>query len=211
MAKKLVTFGCECTTPLPAMGQKRPRACEHGNPFLTEAQKIASEKPRAPLRPVSEKRRREIDAGECPRTSSTLNPGRGFAVAPAQRKKVKGLVCVGCGREVEPEDPNWTIDPAHLLPRGVGGCDSDLCVIPLCRHLFHPELGYHRAYDAGNLDIHGKLVEHGYFKEMAHAIEAHQLSPLTLAQRLTGDLFVSKRELDVAKARIAELEGKVAA
>ncbi len=204
--------GCEVTT---GTGQARPKACElHGYRFLTEAQ--LNPPKRNPMRQISEKRQAEIEAGERPRTGSTLNRGRGFAVAPAQRAKVKLLACVGCGRQVDPEEGGpWKIDPAHLVPRSAGGCGDQLCVIPLCRNVFNPDLGCHRPYDLGELDIHGKLVDCGYFAEMAHAIEAHHLSPLTLVQRLTGETYMPAapfvREVELLQARIVELEAGVIA
>ncbi len=189
MGKSYRTRDCDCKAEM-WPGQKRPDRCEHGNRFQTEAEL----KPRqgAQLAKVSPKRQAEEDAGTRPRRhGSTLNPGRGFSVAKPQRVKLKGLVCVGCGRDVE-DDPNWTLDPAHLWPRRFGGCDHVLCVAPLCRHVYQPDQGCHPLYDAGKLDIHGKLVDRGYWKEMAHVIEVHEVSPLTLVNRLTGEEHVAK-------------------
>jgi hypothetical protein len=198
MAKQYSTRGCECTAEM-WPGQKRPDRCEeHGNRFQTAAE--LKPRDRAPLAKVSQERQAEEDAGTRPRRrNSTLNPGRGFSVAKPQRAKLKGLVCVGCGRDVE-DDPNWTLDPAHLWPRRFGGCGHKLCVVPLCRHLYITDQGCHLLYDAGKLDIHGKLVDRGYFKEMAHAIEAHEVSPLTLVNRLTGEEHVPKRAAQTSKA-----------
>lgn len=114
---------------------------------------------------------------------STLKRGRGFAASKAQREKVKGLPCVGCGTADGEEffDGGEPVrcDPAHLWPRGMGGCDDAQCVIPLCR-------ACHRAFDEGKLDLLPRLIDGKFFPEMAHAIEAHELSPLTLLERLTG-------------------------
>lgn len=184
---KYATRYCNCTAET-GTGQKRPRECKHGYRFQTPAEL----KPRegTPLAPVSKKRQGEIDAGT---KRPGLKRGRGFAVAEPQRTKLKGLVCVGCGRDVE-DDPNWTLDPAHLWPRRFGGCDDVLCVAPLCRHLYLPDQGCHPLCDAGKLNIHGKLVDRGYWKEMAHVIEVHEVSPLTLVNRLTGEDHDSKAE-----------------
>src|ERR1700742_4040684 len=97
------TRDCDCTAPRGA-GFARPERCEHGNRFQTEKE-LAPPKERTPMRRVSVKRQAEIDAGERPRQTSTLKAGRGFSVAPAQRAKVKLLVCLGCGREVDMDDP----------------------------------------------------------------------------------------------------------
>lgn len=204
MAKLYRTRDCECKAEM-WPGQKRPDRCPCGFRFQTEAEL----KPRqgSSLASVSPKRQAEEDAGTRPRRprNSTLNPGKGFAVAKQQRVKLKGLVCVGCGRDVE-DDPNWTLDPAHLWPRRFGGCTSELCVVPLCRHLHLPDVGCHPLYDAGKLDIHGKLVDRGYWGEMAHVVEAHEVSPLTLVNRLTGEEHVGKSQIEAAQARILELE-----
>lgn len=197
------------------MGQKRPGECEkHGSTFLTEAAVASMKKPRKPIPRVSEKRQAEIDAGERPRSGSTLKPGRGFAVAPAQRAKVKLLACLGCGRDVY-DDPNWTIDPAHLVHRSDGGCDSKLCVLPLCRHLWIPREGCHPSFDRGELDLHPRLAGGGYEKELAHAIEIHGLTPLELVRRVTGEEYAPAapfiREVEELTARVAELEAAVTA
>jgi hypothetical protein len=147
-----------------SMGQKRPRRCEHGALFMTEAE--LSPPPRKPLARVSKQRQAEEESGARPRRRrSTLKQGRGFATAPAQREKVKGLVCVGCGQEAS----EWTvIDPAHLWPKGKGGCNHPDCVIPLCRH----------SHEDGEAGCH--------WVEMAHPISEHQVSPFTLTERLTA-------------------------
>lgn len=190
MGKSYRTRDCGCSAEM-WPGQKRPDECAHGNRFQTEAE--LKPKPRASLRPVSEKNAEKVRK----QGGSTLSRGRGFAVAKPQRAKLKGLVCVGCGRDVE-DDPNWTLDPAHLWPRRFGGCDHILCVAPLCRHLYQPDQGCHPRYDAGKLNIHGKLVDRGYWEEMAHVIEAHEVSPLSLVNRLTGEEHVGKGERDSA-------------
>jgi hypothetical protein len=55
-----------------------------------------------------------------------MKKGRQFAASKAQREKVRGLPCAFCGREAS---DYVAIDPAHVWPRGKGGCDhqfSDL-------------------------------------------------------------------------------------
>jgi predicted restriction endonuclease len=54
------------------------------------------------------------------------------------------------------------IDPAHLVPRSLGGCDEADCVVPLCRT-------HHRAYDQGGLDLVAHL-EPDWRAEVAHAV-----------------------------------------
>jgi hypothetical protein len=54
------------------------------------------------------------------------------------------------------------IDPAHLIPRSLGGCGEALCVVPLCRTC-------HRAYDQGRLDLLPHL-EPAWRAQLAHAV-----------------------------------------
>jgi hypothetical protein len=68
---------------------------------------------------------------------------------------VAGRRCVGCGSEQR-------IDPAHLIPRSLGGCGDALCVVPLCRCC-------HRAYDSGELDLLAHL-EPAWRAQLAHAV-----------------------------------------
>ena len=74
----------------------------------------------------------------------------------AQRAKVAGQRCLVCRAATR-------IDPAHLVPRGVGGCDDALCVVALCRCC-------HRRYDRGELDLVAYLEPH-HRAEAAHAVE----------------------------------------
>ena len=54
------------------------------------------------------------------------------------------------------------IDPAHLIPRSLGGCGDPLCVVPHCRSC-------HRAYDEGRLDLLPHL-EPAWRAQLAHAV-----------------------------------------
>lgn len=75
------------------------------------------------------------------------------AISPAseaQRAKVRGAVCRSCGADHS--------TPAHCVDRSLGGCDSVLCVIPLC-------VVCHRAYDLHELDVLPLLSR----EEQAHA------------------------------------------
>jgi HNH endonuclease len=83
-------------------------------------------------------RRTPLARGE-PSRNSTASPGAPMAASPAQRRKVAGAPCVVCGKRT-------AIDPAHLVPRSMGGCDDPECVVALCRR-------HHRAYDGGFLDL----------------------------------------------------------
>ena len=145
---KWVAQTCGCSADV-SMGQKRPKTCDHGNVFQ---------------RP-----------GAGPKPRKAMKRGRGFAASPAQRGKVRGLPCVSCGRA---GNEYLAIDPAHLWPRGKGGCDHPDCVIPLCR-------GCHRLFDEGKLELLPSLIDRGYWREMAHPIAEHQVSPYTLTERLS--------------------------
>jgi hypothetical protein len=72
------------------------------------------------------------------------------AASPEQRRKVSGGVCLVCGRS--------PVDPAHLVPRRLGGCDSPDCVVALCRT-------HHRLFDSGRLVLAPALE-----RELRHAL-----------------------------------------
>jgi hypothetical protein len=208
MATWICGRGCETNV---TQKTGRPAPCEpHGAAFYYP--KALGANGRKPMRAVSEKRQREEDEGKRPARlpgSTFTSSGSGFAAAPAQREKVKGLVCVGCGREAGGE---WTIDPMHLWPRSLGGCDHPLCVLPGCRHVVTQQ-GCHTEFDAGRLDLLARLLDGHYFAELAHATEAHELSPLTLVNHTTGLDYVPaaplRRELEAERARIFELEASI--
>ena len=65
------------------------------------------------------------------------------------------------------------VDPAHVIPRGMGGCDHEDCIVPLCR-------GCHRMYDEGRKDILPLLSK----AEQAHA--ASHLGLIGALQRITN-------------------------
>jgi hypothetical protein len=98
-------------------------------------------------------------------------PLRRSGVAPAserQRAKVVGQRCLVCGGR--------PVDPAHLVPRSLGGCDGAECVVPLDRRC-------HRAYDRGELDLLVHL-EPRYLAELAHALR--HVGLVALLRRVTG-------------------------
>jgi hypothetical protein len=88
--------------------------------------------------------------------------------SPAQRARVAGRACLVCGGR--------PVDPAHLVPRSLGGCDQPECVVPLDRRC-------HRAYDRGELDLLPHL-EPRYRAELAHGL-AH-IGLVALLRRVTG-------------------------
>jgi hypothetical protein len=89
--------------------------------------------------------------------------------SPAQRGKVRGRRCLVCGA-------GRAADPAHLMPRSLGGCDHPDCVVALCR-------AHHRAYDRGELDLLPYL-EPDHRAEAAHAVG--HLGLVGALRRLTG-------------------------
>jgi hypothetical protein len=100
------------------------------------------------------------------RTRLTRKP---FSLASeAQRAKVAGQGCLVCGRR--------PVDPAHLVPRSLGGCDHPDCVVPLCRD-------HHRRYDRGELDLAPHL-EPRWRPELAHALP--HLGLFRVLRRVTG-------------------------
>jgi hypothetical protein len=76
------------------------------------------------------------------------------AASAGQRRKVRGLGCLVCGRR--------PVDPAHLVPRRFGGCDSPDCVVPLCRT-------HHRMFDTGGLALVPSLGPERE-RELRHAL-----------------------------------------
>ncbi len=88
--------------------------------------------------------------------------------SPAQRAKVEDQRCVQCNKPAT--------DPMHLWPRGRGGCDDPLCVVPGCRSC-------HRLFDAGKLNLLPDLVRH-FKPELAHAL-LHS-DPISLLERLAA-------------------------
>lgn len=111
------------------------------------------------------------------RTKTARKPQRpSFTPASdAQRDKVRGAVSIVSG-----ETP---CDPAHLWPRGLGGCDDPLCVVALTRL-------EHRAFDDGALDVLPYLIARGLWAELAHMVGVHHVDPLAMLQRLTGERYV---------------------
>jgi hypothetical protein len=61
--------------------------------------------------------------------------------------------CLVCG--------GLPVDPAHLVPRSLGGFDEPACVVPLCR--------CHGAFDRGELDLLPHL-EPRFWPELAHGL-----------------------------------------
>jgi hypothetical protein len=47
-----------------------------------------------------------------------------MAATDVQRAAVTGRSCIVCGSDRR-------IDPAHLIPRSLGGCGDALCTVPL--------------------------------------------------------------------------------
>jgi len=89
------------------------------------------------------------------RRTTPLRRNQSLAASTDQRQETSGWSCLVCG------SPR-PVDPAHLIPRSLGGCGDRLCVIPLCR-------ACHRAYDHGRLDLLPYL-EPAWRAQLAHAV-----------------------------------------
>jgi hypothetical protein len=89
------------------------------------------------------------------RRRAPLERSPSLAASDAQRDKVADQPCIVCG-------VTNRIDPAHVVPRSLGGCDHPDCVVPLCRL-------HHRAYDRGRLDL-VPYLEPRHRREAAHAV-----------------------------------------
>ena len=89
------------------------------------------------------------------RRTKPLQRTASMVASERQRAAVAGRRCIVCAAEAR-------IDPAHLIPRSLGGCGDPLCVVPLCRRC-------HRAYDRGELDLLPYL-EPAWRSQLAHAV-----------------------------------------
>lgn len=116
--------------------------------------------------------------GTKPTRKATRKPISTTPAAPAQRARVLGDACRGCGKLA---NRYRAIDPAHITDRAQGGCNDPLCCVPLCRTATGG--GCHRAYDEGKLDLLPKLAH----DEQAHA--AGHLGLLGALRRTTGDRY----------------------
>jgi hypothetical protein len=73
---------------------------------------------RTPLR-----RRAKLRAGRSLRRTMPLERTPSLTASQSQRIAVAGMPCIVCGA-------TSAVDPAHLIPRSLGGCDDPLCVVP---------------------------------------------------------------------------------
>jgi hypothetical protein len=105
---------------------------------------------RTPMR-----RRAALRAKTQLRRSKPLQRTVSMAATERQRAAVAGRSCIVCGTDRR-------IDPAHLIPRSLGGCGDPLCVVPACRRC-------HRAYDRGELDLL-PCLEPAWRPQLAHAV-----------------------------------------
>jgi 5-methylcytosine-specific restriction endonuclease McrA len=130
---------------------------------------------RSPLRPTTYLRRTaRLKSGpppvrRTPLARTELARAASLIASPEQRAKVRARPCLVCGATA-------LVDPAHVIPRSLGGCDEPDCIVALCRSC-------HRAYDAGALDLLGHL-EPAHRAELAHAV-AH-VGLLGTLRRVTG-------------------------
>ena len=106
---------------------------------------------RTPLR-----RRAQLRARTTLRRTTSLERTPSMAATDSQRLPVAGKACLVCGA-------SDGVDPAHLIPRSLGGCGDALCVVPLCRRPCH------RAYDSRELDLLPHL-EPAWRAQLAHAV-----------------------------------------
>ena len=121
---------------------------------------------RAPIRRRTRLRNRTPITRKTPLRSSPA-----MAASEAQRAAVAGRACIACGAT------RGRIDPAHLIPRSLGGCGDPLCVVPLCR------TPCHRAYDTGRLDLLPYL-EPAWRAQLAHAVG--HIGLIGALRRITG-------------------------
>jgi hypothetical protein len=107
------------------------------------------------MKRTSFRQRARLRARKPLRRTTPLQRTASMAASDAQRAAVAGRSCIVCGSEKR-------VDPAHLIPRSLGGCGHALCVTALCRRC-------HRAYDRGELDLLPYL-EPAWRAQLAHAV-----------------------------------------
>lgn len=104
------------------------------------------------------------------------------AASPEQRAKRNNGASIVSGE-------TRGLDAAHLCPRGLGGCDDPLCVVPLTR-------AEHVAFDRADpqtgkrLDLLPYLVAHGCHAELAHALGHYRGDLIALLERVTGEKWM---------------------
>jgi hypothetical protein len=107
------------------------------------------------MKRTAPRRRAQLRARRPLRRSTPLRRTPSLAATDRQRAAVAGRPCIVCGAARR-------IDPAHLIPRSLGGCGEALCVVPACRSC-------HGAYDEGRLDLLPYL-EPAWRAQLAHAV-----------------------------------------
>ena len=90
------------------------------------------------MKRTSLRRRAQLRARTPLRRTTPLERTPSMAATDSQRLAVAGRGCIVCGA-------THGVDPAHLIPRSLGGCRDALCVVALCRRC-------QRVYDRGQLD-----------------------------------------------------------
>ena len=116
------------------------------------------------------RRRAKLRARRSLRRTTPLQRTPSLAATDRQRDAVAGRPCIVCGA-------THRIDPAHLIPRSLGGCGEALCVVPACRSC-------HRAYDEGRLDLLPYL-EPAWRAQLAHAVG--HVGLVAALRRITGE------------------------
>ena len=116
------------------------------------------------------RRRAKLRARGPLRRTTPLRRTPSLAATDRQRAAVVGRPCLACSA-------THRIDPAHLIPRSLGGCGEALCVVPACRSC-------HRAYDEGRLDLLPYL-EPAWRAQLAHAVG--HVGLIAALRRITGE------------------------
>jgi hypothetical protein len=117
------------------------------------------------------RRRAQLRARTPLRRTTPFARTASLAATDSQRLAVAGRPCIVCGAV-------HGIDPAHLIPKSLGGCGDPLCVVPLCRRPCH------RAYDRGELDLLPHL-EPAWRAQLAHAVGHPRADRRAVADRRT--------------------------
>lgn len=159
----LYRTSCGCEKEIGMSKSREPHFCEHANLYEYVKQLGSEPKKAKPRKP--------------------LKQGQGLSASPEQRRKVKELACIVCGRdrfEVK-------ITAMHVYPRRFATCSCADGVVPGCAEC-------HDLYEAKKLDLLPKLTGNGYRKELVHAIVEHDAPPIHVLEIVTGVNWEPKGE-----------------
>jgi hypothetical protein len=156
------------------------------------------------MKPTPLRRRARLRAHTPLLRTTPLRRTESFGATDSQRAAVAGRPCIVCGA-------TQRVDPMHVIPRSLGGCGDQLCIVPACRRC-------HRTYDTGELDLLPYL-EPAWRAQLAHAVR--HVGLIGALRRISGEgsathdrratmtsMAVTTKKLDVHIGDVVEIEGR---